>query len=141
MNYLAKNLFFLRKYFKFTQAEMYAHIDVTRVTWSNYENGVTEPDIDKLLNISRLFNVSIDDIISVEISENVHLIKKTGQKNSTEIVHPNVHPNVHPMENSMVNEDEVPYENALKREVDLLILRQLNSIAADVAEIKGKLPQ
>lgn len=140
MNNLAKNLLFLRKHYNFKQAEMTANIGITRVTWSNYENGVTEPDIVRLLSISDLFKVRIDDIIRTDISKNVHLIGIADEKNDPKNVHPIVHPYVHPNETDIVIEPQAPYENALKKEVELLILRQLNAIAEDVKQIKGSLP-
>lgn len=135
MNFFAKNILFLRKRNDYTQAEMPAHIDIQRATWSNYENGVTEPDISKLCGIADLFKVTIDDLIRVDLSKNVQLNEKTGEENNRKNVQLNVQANV----SNMSNEPEIPYQNALKEQVDLLILKQLNSVADDVKAIREKL--
>lgn len=135
MNNLGKNLLFLRKNKGLIQDEIPVLIGVSRVTWSNYENNVTQPDIDTLIKISDVFFVSIDDICKEDLQKNVHLIKKMTVKNNGENVHLNVHPNVP----GMVNEPEIPYETEKKQQVDLLILKQLNTVASDVKAIREKL--
>lgn len=135
MTFFAKNIHFLRKQKKITQAEMPNYIDITRGTWGNYENSVSEPDISKIIAIAHLFGVTVDDLLSVDLSQNVHLIENLDKKNNGKNVHLNVHPNVL----NMVNEPDAPYEKAKKTEVDLLILKQLNTIGDDIKQIKKKL--
>ena len=140
MNHLAKNLLFLRKHHQLTQAEMPAHIGISRVTWSNYENGVSEPDIAKLIDIADLFVVNIDDIIRVDLSKNTSLPAKfvnAGEEKKAIRDYPTINTD----ELAMLNEDEVSYKKTMKKEIDLLILTQLNVIAADVKELKKKLRQ
>lgn len=139
MNNFAKNILYLRKKRKLTQAEMPDLTGVSRVTWSNYENGNTEPDIATLLNISKAFNVSIDYILKEDLALNVHLIENDEEKNNGKNVHLNVHPNVSEAENNMINDPALPYAIAKKGQLDLLILKQLNIIADDVKEMKAKL--
>ena len=140
MNFFAKNIHFLRKHYDFTQAEMPARIDIGRATWSNYENSVSEPDIEKIIGISALFKVSIDALLMVDLSENVHLIGISSDENIGKNVHVNVHANVLEGNKLMVNEDQAGYALAKKGQIDLLILKQLNTIADDVKDIKAKLP-
>lgn len=45
------------------------HIGASRTTWSNYENGVTEPSIDLLVRISRFFGVSLDELVIIDLKE------------------------------------------------------------------------
>ena len=99
-------------------------IKVSRVTWSNYENDHTQPDIDKLIDIADFFEISIDYLLKVNLSlpENAQLLTRTYQ-------------NSHTIEKNELNESASAYE----KEVDLLILKQLNTIADGVAEIKEKL--
>ena len=66
-NYLAPNLRFLRKAQNLSQDEMLKHTGFSRTTWSNYENGLTEPSINGLLVISHFFGVSIDDLLLKEM--------------------------------------------------------------------------
>lgn len=120
MNFFAKNILYLRKKHKHTQAEMPALIAVGRATWSNYENGLTEPDFDKLIGIAKFFKVSIDDLLTVDIGAQEHA--NTAEK-----------------ENSIVQEPEVPYEHAKKEQVNWLILQGINTIGENVTKIKEKL--
>lgn len=139
MNFFAKNIHFLRKHYDFTQAEMPTHIDIGRATWSNYENNVSEPDIDKIIGISQLFKVSVDTLLRVNLAENVHLIGIYDVENNGKNVHVNVHANVSDADMLLVNEKDIPFEKVKKEQVDLLILKQLNTLAEDVKEIKSKL--
>lgn len=143
MNYLSKNLHYLRKKAGYTQAEVPVNTGISRTTWSNYENAVSEPDLSKLIDIANHFGVSLDDLVLLDMSENVHLIKKTAEKNIGKNVHPIVLPNVHPTQNQELKEDQTPYGNTLVKEVSELLLHQinqLNKLAEDVRDIKGKLP-
>ncbi len=139
LSVLAKNLLFLRKRNKFTQAEMPDRCDVKGTTWSNWENGVAEPSISKLIDISNLFGLPIDFILKYDLEKNVHLIEKWETENNKENVHLNVHPNVLTKEDRVLNEPDTQYDNALKKEVDILILKQLNSLSDDVKRLTTKL--
>ena len=74
-NYLAPNLRFLRKARNLSQDEMLQHVGFSRTTWSNYENGLTEPSINGLLVISHFFGVSIDVLLLTEM--------KIGERNNS----------------------------------------------------------
>lgn len=76
---LSKNLYFLRKSRDITQAQMPENVDVGRATWSNYENGMTEPDISTLIRISDFFNVSIDDLVKEDLEEKGKLNENEGE--------------------------------------------------------------
>ncbi|MFT3750927.1 MAG: helix-turn-helix transcriptional regulator [Agriterribacter sp.] len=91
--YLYKNLFFLRKKNGWTQAEMQDRCGISNATWSNYENGKTEPDIQSILNISRAFKVSVDDLLTVDFAS-VQPIEENEHKKNTKNVQVNVQPNV-----------------------------------------------
>lgn len=43
-------------------------LNIKATTWSNYENGITEPDITTLIRISKFFEVSLDDLLTVDLS-------------------------------------------------------------------------
>ncbi|MBN8861417.1 MAG: helix-turn-helix transcriptional regulator [Sphingobacteriales bacterium] len=66
--YLYKNLKALRKSKGWTQDEMLSVSGITRSTWSNYETGQTQPDIETIARISGIFGVSIDDLILKDLS-------------------------------------------------------------------------
>lgn len=77
MIFFAKNILFLRKQKGWTQAEIHANINISRATWSNYENNSTQPDLEKLVKIARVFGVRIDDLLTTDLSKNKHLLDQT----------------------------------------------------------------
>ena len=62
----SENLYELRKKEGLSQEEFAEKIDVSRQTVSKWEMGQTTPEMDKLILISKLFNVSLD-----ELTENI----------------------------------------------------------------------
>ncbi len=67
---LGTNLRYLRKKNNYIQSDMQDICGITGATWSNYENSVSEPDIYKLLEISNIFGVTVEDILTADL-ENV----------------------------------------------------------------------
>lgn len=53
----------LRKKKKLTQEEAAKKLGIARTTYSGYERGTSEPDIEGLINISVLFDVDIDYLL------------------------------------------------------------------------------
>lgn len=56
----AENLIYLRKKKKMTQIELADKFDYSDKTVSKWENGVTIPSVDVLMELSTFFNVSLD---------------------------------------------------------------------------------
>lgn len=77
---LANNLKYYREKAGFTQEEVANELRVTRQSISRWENGKSYPDLDNLVLISELYQVSIDKLIK----ENEELFKKIDQ-NAQEI--------------------------------------------------------
>jgi transcriptional regulator with XRE-family HTH domain len=48
---------------------MQSRVEISRATWSNYENGVTEPPFDKLIEIAKFFRISLDQLLLHDLSE------------------------------------------------------------------------
>lgn len=115
MNHFADNIKFLRKERKLSQDEIATITGITRVTWHNYENGNTQPEIDKILKIAKEFKVNVGELLETDL----------GKKEEHDTV-------------SVVNEDDTLQKN-IKDEVNLLILRQLNTLVTDINLIKQKL--
>jgi transcriptional regulator with XRE-family HTH domain len=69
MNFLAKNLKFLREIRKLKQAEMLDSIGIAQTTWNNYEKGVSKPKYEDLIKISTLFGVPVDDLLKIDLSK------------------------------------------------------------------------
>lgn len=55
-----------RKLKNITQEEMAALLNVTRQSYINYESGETEPSFETLKKISKILNVSIDELLNNE---------------------------------------------------------------------------
>lgn len=68
----ADKLIQLRKKAGWSQEDLADRVDVTRQSVSKWEGGQSIPDIDKLIRLSELFNVSTDYLLKDEIGENGH---------------------------------------------------------------------
>lgn len=69
MIYFAPNLLYLRKQKGLTQAEMCSQIDVQRSSLSYWENGQAVPDLARLLDLCKFFDVSLNELITANLSE------------------------------------------------------------------------
>lgn len=69
MNFSEK-LVKLRKENKMSQEDLAASLDVSRQSVSKWESGQTYPEMDKLLAICKIFNVSLDSLTNDEIDIN-----------------------------------------------------------------------
>ena len=74
-----EKLIMLRKKAGLSQEELGYKLNVTRQTVSKWELGQTTPEMDKLIEISKLFNVTVDDLIN-ESSSNT-TIKQDKKSN------------------------------------------------------------
>lgn len=68
MSYFGSNLKLLRKRRSRSQAELASTLQITRSTWSAYENEAAEPNFSTLMRISKFFSLPID----VFLKENLH---------------------------------------------------------------------
>ena len=69
----ADNLVELRKYHNLSQEELADRIGISRQTLSKYETGESLPDIEKCKKIADVFEVTIDDLISYDKSNEENL--------------------------------------------------------------------
>ncbi len=67
INVIAKYLQFLRKSHDYTQEDLAKKLDISRQAVSKWETGTTIPDLEVLLKISKLYNVTINDILEPNI--------------------------------------------------------------------------
>ncbi len=67
MNLIARYLQFLRKSHHYTQEELAERLDISRQAVSKWETGATIPDVEVLLKISKLYNITINDILEPRI--------------------------------------------------------------------------
>ena len=73
IDYKAVGIFIseLRKSKGLTQNELAEELNLTHQAISKWENGLTLPDTETLLIISKKFNVKIDDILAGKVKENL----------------------------------------------------------------------
>ena len=69
MHYLGKNMRFLRKQLSKTQSEIASLIKKGQTTIGNWENGISEPNLDELLIISNFFDTPLDALIKIDLAE------------------------------------------------------------------------
>jgi transcriptional regulator with XRE-family HTH domain len=94
MNCFGSNLRYLRKKIGKNQSECGFDLNIPRATLSNYETGETEPPMDKIIEISDYFGISIQDLLLKDLG-NLHLTENENKTKKSEKVHLNVHPSVH----------------------------------------------
>ncbi len=51
-----------------TQYAVAEKLSIARSTYTNIENGISDPDTGLLLKLSRIFNCSIDELFGIEVS-------------------------------------------------------------------------
>ncbi len=72
----------LRKEKGYSQEQLADLLDVSRQAVSKWESGLTYPEMDKLLTLCKIFNVSLDDLTNDEISKtNLREHKKNNFSN------------------------------------------------------------
>jgi transcriptional regulator with XRE-family HTH domain len=105
VNNFPNNLRYLRKKNGLRQDEMLARIGVARTTWSNYENGKTNPRINELITFSKFFGISLDDLIIHDLAARDPLPSKTVTRKGT------AKPRLYAVNNrlSMVSENDFKY--------------------------------
>lgn len=67
VNMIAKYLQILRKSHNYTQDELASKLDISRQAVSKWETGTAVPDLDVLLKISKLYDITINDILEPRI--------------------------------------------------------------------------
>lgn len=66
-NYFGKNLRYLRVTNNMTQTDLAAKLNVSHQAVSNYERGQRSCNLDSLILLSELFDVSIDDLLKKKL--------------------------------------------------------------------------
>jgi transcriptional regulator with XRE-family HTH domain len=109
---------------------------ISNATWSDYENGKTEPKLDRLIEISELFGISVTSLLTVDLSEKVPIEQKdSGKKDGQKSTYENT--------NTGTNEGHFLVhevgEDLKKQQTDLLILSQLNLLTKEIKQLAEKL--
>jgi transcriptional regulator with XRE-family HTH domain len=79
MHYLGKNMRYLRKQLSKTQSEIASLIKKGQTTIGNWENGISEPNLDELLIISNFFDIQLDLLVKVDLTEVSNPHRQAGQ--------------------------------------------------------------
>lgn len=67
--HLSSNLKLLRKNRNFSQEEVAKKLELTRSSYSGYENGVAEPGIENLVKLSSFYRIPLDDLLKKDLSK------------------------------------------------------------------------
>lgn len=78
MHYLGKNMRYLRKQLSKTQSEIASLIKKGQTTIGNWENGISEPNLDELLIISNFFDISLDILVKTDLAEANTIHRQSG---------------------------------------------------------------
>ncbi len=83
-NFLPTNLVFLRKRYKVSQSQLASQVKKGQTTIGNWENDVTQPSVEDLLELKQFFIVSLDDLLEtdlrkIEESRLKEIVKKEGE--------------------------------------------------------------
>ncbi|WP_338631774.1 XRE family transcriptional regulator [Clostridium baratii] len=63
-NNISENLYLLRKKFNLSQSDLANKLNISRQALSNYENGTRTPTIDLIIEIAKIFNCSLDELVN-----------------------------------------------------------------------------
>src|ERR1700749_1377113 len=67
MHYLGKNMRYLRKQLSKTQSEIASLIKKGQTTIGNWENGISEPNLEELIILSNYFDISLDELVKTDL--------------------------------------------------------------------------
>ena len=70
---LAEHLKTLRKQAKMTQAQVAKAIEISQQGYAYWEQGKKRPSYDNLVKIAKLFNVSVNTLVSNETNDDIDL--------------------------------------------------------------------
>ena len=122
MHFLGKNLRYLRKQSSKPQSEIAALIKKGQTTVGNWENGISEPNLEELLIISNYFDIPLDTLLKVDLSE-MNVYQRQGNPIPSAYDHSEG-------ETSMVKEDKLNY-----------VLKEIKSLREEMERINARLPE
>ena len=83
--YLPNNIYFLRKEHKIKQEDLANRLGYNPSTIANWEAGRRTPDPFDLYEMSKLFGIDIDDLVSKDLEAEYYEIKKYSKKYRKEV--------------------------------------------------------
>lgn len=85
MDKLANNLTALRKTSGFTQNDISEKLYVSRQAVSKWERGESIPDVDTLVALSNMYNVTIDDLLKSDLTERPVMTETLSEQSFEEV--------------------------------------------------------
>ena len=70
----------LRKNEKLNQSEIAQKLNIPLMTYNNYENEKTEPNIETLIKIANFYNVTIDYLIGRDFANDIGYLSNTERE-------------------------------------------------------------
>lgn len=77
---LSEKLYECRKNKGWSQEELADKLDVSRQTISKWESGKAVPELDKLIKLSELYNVKVDDLVKENIELDINNINNNSEE-------------------------------------------------------------
>ncbi|WP_423237173.1 helix-turn-helix domain-containing protein [Clostridium tertium] len=79
INMISENLKRLRKIYQYTQEQVAEKINVSRQSIAKWESGESAPDIASCIELAKLYNVTIDNLVSHSEEESGIVIPPKGK--------------------------------------------------------------
>lgn len=79
INMISENLKRLRKIYQYTQEQVAEKINVSRQSIAKWESGESAPDIASCIELAKLYNVTIDNLVSHSEDESGIVIPPKGK--------------------------------------------------------------
>lgn len=80
MHFLGPNIRYLRRQASNTQTALASLINKGQTTIGNWENGISEPNIEELLILSNYFDIPLDILIKVDLSKTNWVSERVREK-------------------------------------------------------------
>jgi transcriptional regulator with XRE-family HTH domain len=80
MHFLGPNIRYLRRQASNTQTELAALIHKGQTTIGNWENGISEPNVEELLTLSNYFDIPLDILVKVDLSKTNWISERVREK-------------------------------------------------------------
>ena len=123
MHYLGKNMRYLRKQLSKTQSEIASLIKKGQTTIGNWENGISEPNLDELLIISNFFDIPLDTLIKIDLGE-VNNPHRTAAPNTISYDH-----SAEPSSDVRERDDKLSY-----------VLQEIKTLREEMERLHARLP-
>lgn len=75
---LVENLYRLRKAHHYTQQQMSDLLNISRQAYSNYETSKRTPDLDSLIRLADIYNLSLDQLVNHPCTKDGMVLEQKG---------------------------------------------------------------